>query len=162
LSTTYGTYSVEPHYINIPHRIYAEQYLSNAEQLIDFKFHCLNGEPEFVLICSNRKADGDKKMSVTLDTFDMDWNPIFEMKSIGNEIVGEGKLEKPKNFDEMKRIAKLLSKDFSFVRVDLYELNGKIYFGEMTFTDGAGFDNFRPRRFDETLGNLMDLKNIDC
>ena len=54
LKTTYGTYSMEPHYLEIPHRIYAEEYLADADKLIDYKFHCMNGVPQFVLVCGDR------------------------------------------------------------------------------------------------------------
>lgn len=134
MDTTYGTYSMEPHYIEIPHRFYIEKYLEKADQLVDYKFHCLNGEPQFVLTCSDRKSNGDKAMQVTLDLFDMDWKPIPEIVSSGLERPGDGKLPRPENLDEMIRIAKILSEDFKFVRVDLYELEGKVYFGELTFS----------------------------
>ena len=79
---------MEPHYIEIPHRFYIEKYLEKADQLVDYKFHCLNGEPQFVLTCSNRKSNGDKAMQVTLDLFDMDWKPIPEIVSSGLEHPG--------------------------------------------------------------------------
>ena len=106
---------------------------------MDYKFHCLNGEPQFVLTCSNRKSNGDKAMQVTLDLFDMDWKPIPEIVSSGLEHPGNGELPKPENLDEMIRIAKILSKDFKFVRVDLYELERKVYFGELTFSPALVF-----------------------
>lgn len=68
---------------------------------------------------SNRKSNGDKAMQVTLDLFDMDWKPIPEIVSSGLERPGNGELPRPENLDEMIRIAKILSKDFKFVRVDL-------------------------------------------
>lgn len=79
IATTYGGYSMELHYLTIPHRIYAEKYLENANQLIDYKIHCLNGRPEFILVCSDRKANGDAAMQVTLDLFDLEWNHIPEL-----------------------------------------------------------------------------------
>ena len=135
LSVTYGTYSVEPHYLNIPHRLYAEKYLKELEGLIDYKLHCINGEPEFILVCSERKLrKTDKKMMVTLDLFDKEWKPIFEVIPSGLEIPGKGDIKKPTLFEEMKEIARKLSKDFAFVRVDLYQVGEKIYFGELTFS----------------------------
>ena len=92
---------MEPHYIEIPHRFYIEKYLEKADQLVDYKFHCLNGEPQFVLTCSNRKSNGDKAMQVTLDLFDMDWKPIPEIVSSGLEHPGNGELPKPENLDDM-------------------------------------------------------------
>lgn len=135
LSVTYGTYSLEPHYFNIPHRLYAEKYLKELDGLIDYKFHCINGEPEFVLICSERKInESNGKMMVTLDLFDKEWKPIFEVIPSGLEIPGKGDMKKPILFEEMKEIARKLSKDFDFVRVDLYQVGKKIYFGELTFS----------------------------
>lgn len=138
LDTTYGTYSMELHYADIPHRVYAEKLLENGEGLIDYKFHCINGEPEFILVCSDRSIDNKGKMAVTLDLFDMQWNPIFEVQSYGTGIPGKGKVRRPESFDEMVRIAKILSEDFKFVRVDLYEHEGSVLFGELTFTPACG------------------------
>ena len=89
IATTYGGYSMELHYLTIPHRIYAEKYLENANQLIDYKIHCLNGRPEFILVCSDRKANGDAAMQVTLDLFDLEWNHIPELIPSGAEVAGD-------------------------------------------------------------------------
>lgn len=134
LNTTYGRYSLEPHYESIPHRIYAEEYLGEMSQLVDYKFHCLNGVPQFVLAISGRKADGDKAMKATLDLFDMQWNWIPAILGNGGEIAGCGEVKKPSCFDKMVEIATALSKEFDFVRVDLYERKGQVLFGELTFS----------------------------
>ena len=157
MDTTYGTYSMEPHYIEIPHRFYIEKYLEKADQLVDYKFHCLNGEPQFVLTCSDRKSNGDKAMQVTLDLFDMDWKPIPEIVSSGLERPGDGKLPRPENLDEMIRIAKILSEDFKFVRVDLYELEGKVYFGELTFSPAHCVFPYLSDKFDLEMGKLLQI-----
>lgn len=157
MNTTYGTYSMEPHYAKIPHRFFIEKYLKKADQLIDYKFHCMNGEPRFVLTCSNRRSNGDKAMQVTLNLFDMDWNPIPEIVSFGFEHPGEGKLLKPKNFDEMVQIARILSKDFKFVRVDLYEFEGKVYFGELTFTPAHCVFAYFSNKFDLEMGKMLQI-----
>lgn len=156
MTTTYGLYSMEPHYMRIPHRFYIEKYLEKADQLIDYKFHCLNGEPRFILTCSDRKNDGDKKMKVILNLFDMGWNPIHEIVTSGLEKPGEG-LPKPEHFDKMVQIAKILSKDFKFVRVDLYELDGKVYFGELTFTPAHCVFPYFSKAFDLEMGRLLKL-----
>ena len=157
MNTTYGTYSMEPHYIKIPHRFYIEKYLENADQLVDYKIHCLNGKPRFVLTCSDRKSNGDKAMQVTLDLFDMDWKQIPEIVSSGAECPGNGKVSKPENLDEMVRIARILSKDFKFVRVDLYELEGKVYFGELTFSPAHCVFPYLSDRFDLEMGKLLQI-----
>ena len=66
-------------------------------------------------------------------------------------------VEKPKKFDDMIEIAKKLSEGFSHVRIDLYNVDGKIYFGEMTFTNGSGFETIHPESADLMLGNLWDI-----
>lgn len=157
MNTTYGTYSMEPHYINIPHRFYIEKYLEKADQLVDYKFHCLNGVPRFVMTCSGRKSTGDKTMQVILDLYDMNWNFIPEIISYGVTHPGNGDLPRPENLDEMIQIAKTLSKDFKFVRVDLYELGGKVYFGELTFSPAhCVFPSFS-EKFDLEMGKLLQI-----
>lgn len=135
LKITYGTYSIEPHYLEIFPRVYAEKYLKEIDGLIDYKFHCINGKVEFILVCSERKyRKKDGKMELYLDLYDSQWNPIFEVVTLGTEKAGKGDIKKPILLDRMKNIAEILSKDFSFVRVDLYQLQEKIYFGELTFS----------------------------
>lgn len=134
LNTTYGVYSMEPHYVSVPHRAYAEQYLGDMSGLIDYKIHCLNGVPKFIIAFSDRKVDEDKPMQVTLDLFDIEWNSIPETVRSNCEIPGKGNIPKPKYLTEMLKMSSDLSSDFKFVRVDLYELNDQIYFGEMTFS----------------------------
>lgn len=115
LQTTYGTYSMEPHYLSIPPRIYAEQYIEDMNGLIDYKFHCLNGKPEFCLVCSGRSDKKGESMGVLLSLFDMEWNFIDEIVDYKNEKRGPSDIPKPKQFDRMKEIAAELSKDFKFV-----------------------------------------------
>lgn len=152
LDTEYGTYSLEPHYRNIPRRLFAETYLGEAPR--DYKFHCLNGVPRFVLVCSERKWNGGS-MQVTLDTFDMDWRPVFVMCQSGKERPGSGNIPKPQCFDEMCLIAEKLSEDFDFVRVDLYELNGRVYFGELTFTPACGVFPYYNEKFLLEMGENL-------
>lgn len=157
LKVTYGTYSIEPHYFKIPHRLYAEKYLEDADSLTDYKFHCLNGNPQFVLVCSNRKANGNASMQVTLDLFDLQWNRIPEIVGTRGEVAGEGMIPKPNHLDEMINIAKALSKDFKFVRVDLYELKGRIYFGELTFSPACCVFPYFTEKFDKAMGEKLSI-----
>ena len=157
IATTYGGYSMELHYLTIPHRIYAEKYLENANQLIDYKIHCLNGKPEFILVCSDRKANGDAAMQVTLDLFDLEWNHIPELIPSGSEVAGDGSMPKPQKLDEMIDIARKLSEDFKFVRVDLYELDGKVYFGELTFSPGNCVLPYFTHKFDLEMGKKLQI-----
>lgn len=157
LKTTYGRYSVEPHYLDIEHRIYAEYYLGEQESLIDYKFYCLNGIPSFINVSSDRHSDGDNAMVVTQELYDLNWNPIFEVKQSGQEIPGKGNIPKPEKLDEMIEIAKILSKDFDFVRVDLYNIKDKIYFGELTFTPFAGVLDIYTDKFNEEMGKKLKI-----
>ena len=69
-------------------------------------------------------------------------------------------IERPKQLEEMRRLAAQLSKGIPHVRVDFYDLNGKVYFGEMTFFDSSGFASFKPDEWDEKLGKLITLPEI--
>ena len=157
LDTTYGVYSMEPHYINIPHRIYAEEFLDFQKDLIDYKIHCLNGIPTFFVVSSERQSNGDDAMQVKQEIYDMDWNPIFEVKTSGREIPGGGKIPRPQCFDEMIEIAKKLSEDFEFVRVDLYEINGKVYFGELTFSPFSCVFAIFSDEFNKEMGKKLKI-----
>ena len=157
LKIKYGTYSVEPHYEDIKPRIYAEKYLGEMSDMVDYKIHCLNGVPQFVLTTSNRNIDEDGSMSVSLDIFDMEWNPIFEIEDYKNEKAGNGNVKKPKNFDEMKRIAEKLSADFKFVRVDLYEIEDRVLFGELTFSPACCVFPYFTEKFLSEMGEKLQL-----
>ena len=157
LNTTYGKFSLEPHYITIPHRLYAETYLKNMSALIDYKIHCLNGIPQFIIAFSNRKVDGNKPMQVTLDLFDTSWNSIPETVRSNSEIPGKGNISKPKYLTEMLDMASNLAADFKFARVDLYELNDRIYFGEMTFSPACCVFPYLSDKFNCQMGQYLEI-----
>lgn len=157
MNTTYGIYSMEPHYATIPHRIIAEQYLGDMSGIVDYKIHCLNGEPAFVLAISERMADIDKPMSAKLDLFDMEWKHIDELKRSRSEIPGDENVKKPEQFARMCEMARSLSNGLKFVRVDLYELNGKVYFGEMTFSPACCVFPYFTEKFDAEMGRLLNI-----
>ena len=157
LNTTYGTYSLEPHYKEIPPRLYAEELLDAPGGLADYKLHCLNGEPQFILVCSERNAQG-RRMQVTLDLFDVNWNAQNRyLQPSGLEIAGSGKIARPQNLEKMLEIARTLSADFPFVRVDLYEVGGKIYFGELTFSPACGVFPYFTDEFIEETGRRLQI-----
>lgn len=133
LRTTYGTFSVEPHYRKLPHRIYCEQYITDDRGLRDYKIHCLNGKPAFILVCSGREGS-----SVVMDIYDLDWNWLNAVQPYRKHVPGIGQIPRPRSLERMLQIAQTLSQDFDFVRVDLYEINGSVYFGELTFTPANG------------------------
>lgn len=118
---------IEPHYRGIPRRVLISQYL--GENITDYKFHCFHGEPDFVLACGNRETGVQKRL------YTMDWQPIDAV--VGPER-GEKEFPRPACLSEMIAICRKLAADFDFVRVDLYEVAGKVWFGELTFSPGAG------------------------
>ncbi len=123
----YGYATAELHYTKIKPRIIIEKYLCDKDDRmpLDYKFYCMHGKVKCILVCSER----DEKLK--LSYYDMDWNRLpYEKKSWS----AEKNIEKPKNLERMIRYVERLSKDFPFVRIDLYNDNGKIIFGEMTFT----------------------------
>lgn len=159
LSEPFGITSAEPHYANIKPCIIAEELLDastqpcNSTSLIDYKIYCFDGKPAYTWCCYNRH-----KYHANVGTYDMDWQYHPEY-SIFNSHYMESKnlVPKPKCFDEMMEIASKISKGFPTLRVDLYEVNGKIYFGEMTFAASAGFVNFHTQKFLNILGDLTVL-----
>lgn len=155
LNTTYGVYSMEPHYASIPHRVYAEKYLGDLSSLVDYKIHCLNGIPRFILAVSDRIADGDRPMQVTLDLFDISWNYIPETVKSNLEIPGKGSVKKPDHLDEMLKMAADLAEGFKFVRVDLYESNDQIFFGELTFSPACCVFPYFSDKFNREMGEKL-------
>lgn len=151
LKTTYGTYSMEPHYLKIPHRIYAESYLADADKLVDYKFHCMNGVPQFVLVCGDRVIT-EMGNDVSRHIFDMDWNPLTGLIDETPD-----KVEKPEHLEQMIAIAKKLSADFKFVRVDLYDINGRVYFGELTFSPTNGVFSHYSQEFLDEMGERLKI-----
>lgn len=135
-------------YKNVKPRIIIEKYMGN--DLNDFKIFCFNGKPKFTLVCSHRK--GDFKNT---DFYDNNWKLLpFSRENHDNSPSG---IQKPENFEKMLEIAQKLSKNIPFVRVDLYEIKNKVYFGELTFYPSGGFEGFHPREWDEKIGNMLKL-----
>ena len=150
MKTDYGTQHCELHYSDIPPKVIAEEFIdSKGGDLQDYKFLCFNGVPHFCWV------DVDRFTNHKRNIYDLDWNlQDWNQRNYGNSKMP---VEKPKNFDEMIEIAKKLSEGFSHVRIDLYNVDGKIYFGEMTFTNGSGFETIHPESADLMLGNLWDI-----
>ena len=147
----YG-YGREPCYKGIDRYVFAEEFMKDPSGdeggIKDYKFFCFNGKPEIMFIATDRATD------VKFDFFDMDFNHL----DITNIHPQSGKvIEKPEKFDEMKALAEKLSEGIKFVRIDLFELGGKIYFSEFTFFHGGGFNRFYPVEWETKLGNLIDI-----
>lgn len=142
-------------YKNAPPRIIAEKYIEDRNGVfVDYKFSCFNGYVDCVMVCLDRHIN-----DVKFYFFDKDWN--LKRLNVRGKNAPEGfTIPKPSCMDEMFEIAAKLSKDIPFVRVDLFECDGKVYFGEMTFYPDSGFDaNLLPET-DEHFGSLMDLTKI--
>jgi len=137
-------------YKNIKPRIICEKYMvdESGTELKDYKFMSFNGEVKCSFICLNRNST----KGLNVDFYDMGWKPMpFERhyKRSG------GVIPKPKNFDLMVKFAEKLSIDIPFVRVDFYEANGQLYFGELTFFPGSGYEEFTPESYDYLLGSWI-------
>lgn len=130
MRTNLAYMSLELHYAYIRSRILCEQYLETDGDIIDYKFHCHNGTVLFVLVCSERRSGNYR------DVFMPDWTHRPEV--VVNAKCNPHEIQKPDNYQKMLEIAQILSAEFPFVRVDLYEVQGKVYFGELTFTPATG------------------------
>jgi len=137
-------------YKNVKPRIIAEKYMKddNSEWLVDYKFFCFNGEPKF-MYCSMDKSDNPRT-----DFFDMDYNRLdMRMRDPNSDVPPP----KPEKFDEMKTMAKILCKDIPHIRVDFYQVNGKVYAGELTFYHMGGFMKIYPEKWMDILGGWIKL-----
>lgn len=149
-SSIYDHYREWP-YKNVRRRIFAEKLLGVGIE--DFKFFCYNGFVESVMVAYERNTGNTK-----FYFFDRDWN--LKRYNIRGKEAPEGFTKpRPKNIDKMFEFASILSKGIPFVRVDLYNVNGKIYFGEMTFYPASGFDENLLPETDLLFGNFIKLPN---
>lgn len=136
----------ELHYSYIKPKVIAEQYIvdSNGE-LNDYKFLCFNGKPHFCWV------DVDRQIGHKRNVYDLEWNLQPWIQAYPRS---DREIPKPENFEDLKNIAQKLCEEFAHVRVDLYDVDGKIYFGEMTFTNAQGFNPITPSEYDDMLGEL--------
>lgn len=155
LKQDYYLTSREWPYKDVPRKIIAEQYLENSELggLTDYKIHCFNGVPKFILVCRDRFSES----GLTEDFYTPEW----ELMSVKRPNIPNAKtpLIKPEKLDEMLDLAKKLSDNIPFLRVDFYYVNCKIYFSELTFFPASGFAPFEPDRWDKTFGDWLELPN---
>lgn len=139
--------------INTP-RIIIEKYLENTIQpdagINDYKILCFNGVPHVIIY------DCDRYIGHKRNFYDVSWNRIRVTSDCPAK---DGIIPPPENLDKMLKIAGVLSSDFPFVRVDLYNINGMIYFGELTFYSWSGYVKFNPDEFDFKLGSLFNTYN---
>lgn len=138
----------ELHYSDIKPRIIAEKYIENLNDLFDYKILCFHGKPKYIWVDSQRYVDHRR------DFFDLSWNHLDIRQKYDN---AEKTIPRPEKLEEMIQLAEFLSEGFCHVRVDFYEVDGRIYFGEMTFTSGSGSEELIPEKVNYELGNLMDI-----
>lgn len=159
LHTNYGEMEGGIHYMRIPHRVVAEKLLVNdsiskkySTSLIDYKFFCFNGKPEFILTCMNRD-----KFGTDLMTYDLGWNAHPEYLRFSSHYRQSNVIPRPQNLERMIEVAEQLSKGFPVVRIDLYNIAGDIYFGEITFTSLGGMMNYFTDKFLLESGRKISL-----
>ena len=140
-------------YKNVQKKIIAEDYLvdESGYELKDYKFFCFNGEVKALYVASDRGSKGEE---TKFDFFDTNFNHLPIINGHPNS---KKEIKKPKNFETMIEISKKLSAGFPHVRVDLYNVDGKIFFGELTFYHWSGFVPFEPQEWDQTFGDYIDL-----
>lgn len=155
LKEDYEKYNREWPYKNVPRKIVCEEYMEDQSgELKDYKFMVFGGEVKCSFVGSDRFST--EGLHVTF--YDNNWNIMpFERHY--------PRLQKPHPkpicFDEMKKLAAKLSNNMPFVRVDFYEIKGKVYFGELTFFPGSGFEEFTPESWDYEFGSWIDLSMLE-
>lgn len=153
LAQDYFLQSREWPYKDVPRKIIAEQFMVDKDdkELKDYKFFCFNGKPEVILVCSERFSKGGLRENF----YDTSWN-LLPMKRPAHPNSDEEILP-PQNLKQMLEFAKKLSKETPFSRIDFYDINGRIYFGEITFFPASGFEAFEPEEWDYKLGSWITL-----
>ena len=141
---------------DVPRRIIAEEYLSELgnNEILDYKMYCFHGEPKITVVCSDRFS----KTGTRMNFYDINWKPMGI--HFGHYPPLSTEFPRPETYDEMLRLAMELSKDCPFLRVDFYEIKGRLYIGELTFFPGAGLEQFRPITKDYELGEWLHLETV--
>ncbi len=153
----FGLKQAEPHYLRIKPLVLAEAVLKEknpiSSSLIDYKIWCFDGKAFATWVCYNRH-----RFVADTEWHDLDWNYRPEWSIFTDHYKdGHGRVQKPKNYEDMIYFAEQISKDFPQVRVDLYNIEGQIYFGEMTFTSAGGHMNFYSDEVLLEMGQLTKL-----
>lgn len=153
LNTPYDPYGMEQQYFSIPRKIIAEKYIEQQDgDLIDYKIHCFNGTPKLIHVIGNRNL---KEHTAKEACFDLNWNntPVMYKTYEQYDILPK----KPEKLNEMLQVAEKLSKNFKYVRIDLYMIENEIKFGEITFTPASGIGKFENEKNNELLGSWIKL-----
>ena len=155
-----GSLHAEPQYKGMKPCVIAEEVLPldpGANSLTDYKIWCFNGKAYYVWVCNDRSAGGN---SAHVMTYDLEWNAHPEFSVFNSDYLRGEIMPKPENLDEMIRVAEKLSQGFPELRVDLYNVHGKVYFGELTFTSQGGFMDFYTPEFNLELGSKFDINDF--
>lgn len=152
LNTDYYKIGREWPYKNVKRKVFAEALLESDQiDIPDYKFFCFDGVPKFLFVATERQKECE---DVKFDFFDTSFTHLPIKHGHQNALYPP---LKPENYERMLNIASILSRGFKHVRVDLYNINGKIYFGELTFFHHGGFVPFDPDEWDRTFGNYIKL-----
>ena len=157
LNKSYGIESAEMHYRRIKPCVYAEYLLeeNSPSGLIDYKIWCFNSKPYSILVCSERN---DEEHKVNLNIYTTNWENISN-KYLTPKYHNTSQVDKPHQLEQMLEYASILSKPFEQVRVDLYEVNNVIYFGELTFTSAGGRMDYYTPEYLKMMGQEICLNN---
>lgn len=157
LKSDYFAMNREWPYKTVPRQIIAEQFMEDHNHpgdLADYKFFCFNGEPKYCQVIRDRNT------VETIDFYDMEWK---HQEFVGLNIIARNGLtavERPLHLDNMIAICRKLATEAPFTRVDLYVINDKVYFGEITFYPATGMGKFTPEKYNYILGEMIDLKRM--
>ncbi len=150
IKSRYVFEALELHYDKIIPRIICEEFIQTSDGLLpnDYKIYCFNGEPKITLVCTDRNTN------LKLKFMDLNWNEM----DIGNEaFLNKEVPRKPKWFNEMINVSRELSRPFPFVRIDFYDRDDKLIFGEMTFTPAGCAARYYNNNGLTMLGNMIKL-----
>lgn len=166
LDVNYGYSWCELHYTKIKPRVMAESLIEREEGadpsfgLADYKINCIEGKAQYVEVIYGRHLDSvEGSHNAIFDLYDIHtWQPMHEYKTnLGDHFQN---VPRPKNLERMIAIAEKISQGFPQVRVDLYNVDGKIYFGEMTFFSASGMNNDLSREFQLMIGDRIHLPKV--
>ena len=156
MKENYAYFHGEFHYKDIKRKIIVSKYLEELSgSITDYKYYCFNGKPYYIQYIAERENHDELLKS---SFFDLSWNDMYFYNSAHSCHIGKI-IAQPQNLNLMNTLAEKLCHEFKYVRVDFYNINGKIYFGEMTFTPFGGYFKLTPSNWDKKLGDILNLGN---
>lgn len=152
LKEDFGKFNAEIHYSRIKPKIICEKYL--GDNLEDYKFFCFNGKFKLLYIAVDSESETNKEREAFYD----ENGNLLQLTNADYALYKEAKL--PDNFDELIKVSEQLAKPFPFVRVDWYIKDGKVTFGELTFTPSGGMMRFNPASYDRIFGEMLNISEL--